>query len=253
MIRRINTRWRAAAVHVCLSALVALSVFSCIFFLWYPGALFEEAGGRQLFALIAGVDVCLGPLITLIIFKPGKKGLKLDLATIAVLQLCALAYGASVLYESRPVWIVFVKDRFELVRANDVLAKDLAKAKRPFNRLPLTGPRIAGARLPTDPNEQLLVAMTALQGHDVQTYPQYLVPYETEKAAAAAKAHPVSELRKLNPQRGGDIDAWVKRLKRGESDIGFFPVRAGRRDLTAFVDRRTGEFLGTSTMRPWSY
>lgn len=250
---KIDTRWRAAGIHLGLSALIAGSVFGFIFFLWYPGALFEEAGGFELFALIAGVDVSLGPLITLLIFKAGKKGLVFDLVTIAVLQLCALAYGVSVLYESRPVWFVFVKDRFELVRANDIADQDLAKAKPPFDSLPITGPRLAGVRMPTDPGEQLRIALTAAQGHDVQTYPQYLVAYESQQAAAAVKAQPMSRLRELNPADRGVVDEWVKRLGRGEEAVGFLPMRAGRRDLTAFIDRRTGAFLGTSALHPWEY
>ena len=253
MTWKIDTRWRAAALHLCLSALVAASVFSFIFFLWYPGALFKEAGGRELFALIAGVDVCLGPLITLIIFKRGKKGLKFDLATIAFLQLCALSYGVSVLYESRPVWIVFVKDRFELVRANNIFDKDLAEGKAPFDSRPITGPRLAAARLPTDPDEQLRLGLSALRGHDVQDYPKYLVSYQSQQAAAAAKAMPISRLRELNPTKRDTVDKWLKRLGRGEQGVGFLPMRAGRVDLTVFLDRRTGAFLGTADLRPWKY
>ncbi|MEO7743376.1 MAG: creatininase family protein [Usitatibacter sp.] len=89
-------------------------------FLWFPQPLFRGAGGRDLFLVLALVDVTIGPLITLVIFKPGKPGLKFDLATIAVLQLAALSYGTHVLFEARPVWVVFLKDRFDLIRANQI-------------------------------------------------------------------------------------------------------------------------------------
>jgi hypothetical protein len=50
------SRWKASGIH------------------------FEAAGGDRLIFILAAVDVTLGPLITLIIFKAGKKGLKFDLA-----------------------------------------------------------------------------------------------------------------------------------------------------------------------------
>lgn len=110
-------RYRAALTHFGISALVVGTVFVLVYFLWYPQPLFRGAGGRDLFVVLAMVDVTVGPLITLIIFKPGKKGLKFDLATIAVLQIAALAYGTHVVFEARPVWVVFLKDRFDLITA----------------------------------------------------------------------------------------------------------------------------------------
>jgi len=247
------TRWRAAAVHLGLSALIACAVLSAIYFLWYPGALFGAAGGLALFLLIAGVDVATGPLITLIIFRQGKKGLRFDLAAIAVLQVAALSYGTWVLYESRPVWIAFVVDRFELVRANEVLPEGRAKAKPPYDELSLTGPRLVGTARPKDPDEQFRVAMTALQGIDLQRYPQHYVPYADVAAAVVAHAKPLAELNRFNPGAAARVAALPARLGVKEGDVGFLPMRAGKKDLTALVDRRTGRYLGTSELKPWEY
>src|SRR5688572_1629501 len=106
-------RYRAAATHFALSVLVVGTVFLLVYFLWFPGPLFRGAGGRDLFLVLAMVDVTLGPLITLLIFRPGKRGLKFDLAVIALIQVAALAYGTHVVFEARPVWTVFLKDRFD--------------------------------------------------------------------------------------------------------------------------------------------
>lgn len=160
-------RYRAALTHFGISALVVGTVFVLVYFLWYPEPLFRGAGGRDLFLVLALVDITVGPLITLIIFKPGKKGLKFDLATIAVLQIAALAYGTHVVFEARPVWVVFLKDRFDLVRANQVQEESREKAKAPYRSLSLTGPKIAAARIPEDPDEQFRTMITALAGVDV--------------------------------------------------------------------------------------
>jgi hypothetical protein len=247
------TRWRAAAIHLGLSALAACAVLSTIYFFWYPGALFNAAGGLLLFLLITGVNVASGPRITLIIFRQGKKGLRFDLATIALLQLAALSYGTWVLYQSRPVWIAFVVDRFELVRANEVPAEERAKAKPPYDQLPLSGPRVIGVRKPKDPNEQFRVAMSALQGHDLQGYPQYYVPYADVAQQVVAAATPVAQLSRFNPDAGASIAALPTKFGVKDQDLGFLPMRAGKKDLTVLVDRRTGRYLGTSELKPWQY
>ena len=166
-------RVRAALIHLTLSAAVAAAVFLPIYFFWYPDVLFESAGGRDLFFLIVGVDVSLGPLITLIIFKPGKKGLVFDLIVIGLMQTAALTYGVYVLFESRPVYLAFVKDRFEIVRANGFPPGELEKAHaQGYDQLAWTGPKLVGVKLPTDPDEQFKLMISGFAGVDAQYYPR---------------------------------------------------------------------------------
>ena len=71
--------------------------------------------------MLLAIDVILGPVLGFIVFKEGKKTLKMDLAIIIVLQLSALSYGLFSIYQGRPVWLVFQNDHFDLVRLNDVV------------------------------------------------------------------------------------------------------------------------------------
>ena len=105
--------------------MIAGAVLVFMLTVWYPRPLFEAAGGDRLIFILMAVDVTLGPLITLIIFKAGKRGLKFDLAVIASLQLAALVYGMHTVYLARPVYLVFTKDRFDLVSAADLDDRDL--------------------------------------------------------------------------------------------------------------------------------
>src|SRR5258708_32700411 len=106
------TRWRASGLHLFLSIAIAAAVLALMLSLWYPGPLFEAAGGNDLLFILVGVDVVIGPLITLVIFRSGKRGLKFDLAVIGVLQIGALVYGMHVVYLARPAFIAFAKDQF---------------------------------------------------------------------------------------------------------------------------------------------
>ena len=250
---RLN-RFSASGVHFALSVLVATLVFLAIYFVWYPDALFSKAGGRFLFFLIACVDVTIGPLVTLIVYKPGKKGLKFDLVTIALVQAAALMYGVWVLYESRPAFVVFAKDRFELARANEIEPAELAKAQAPFNRIPLGGPAIVGARLPTNPDEQLRIMTSAAAGLDVQGYPQYFVPYDAVRRDVLERARPFGELRKFNAESPGAVEALARRLGRPEGSLRFLPMRAGpATDLTVVVDAARGDVLHIADLRPWEF
>jgi len=248
-------RLRASALYLAATATVATLVFLLMRWLWYPGALFPAAGGRDLFFLISGVDLVLGPLIVFIIYRPGKKGLKFDLAAIGMVQLLALASGIWVLFESRPAYIVFIKDRFELVRANDLAEEDLAKVRNgPFARAPRAGPRVVGALLPKDPNEQFRIGMAAMQGgKDVHLLPQYYVPYDELKGDVMLKAFPMARLRSLNPSRTAEIDALEKRLGRGDADLRFLPMRAEKHDITVILDNVSAEVVDLVDLRPWEF
>src|SRR5262245_27659918 len=95
------TRWHASGIHLLISAAIAGIALSVMLLVWYPGPLFEACGGTGLLFILIGVDVVIGPLITLIIFRIGKRGLRFDLCAIAVLQLSALLFGSYVLFEAR--------------------------------------------------------------------------------------------------------------------------------------------------------
>ena len=245
-------RIRAGLIHLSLSAAIAGLVFLPIYFLWYPDVLFARAGGGALFQLIVGVDVVIGPLITFVIFVPGKKGLMFDLAVIAFLQTAALAYGVYVLFESRPAYIVFVKDRYELVRANQFPAAELPKAHaKGYDKLPLGGPKLVGVKLPADRDEQLRVLMAGMSGMDLQLFPQHYVPYDEVRAEVRSQGLPIADLRARNRGREAEIAATLAALGRKEEEARFLPLRTGRSELAVIVDAKSGEVLEITAFNPW--
>lgn len=246
-------RVRAGLIHLALSAAIAVLVFLPIYFYWYPDVLFESAGGRDLFLLIAGVNVVIGPVITFIIFVPGKRGLLFDLVVIALAQTAALAYGAYVLFESRPAYIVFVKDRYELIRANQFPEGELEKAHaKGYDNLSFTGPRLVGARMPENIDEKFRIMISGFAGVDLQGYPRYYVPYDEIRADARAAGRPLETLRKLNPQRAPEVAAVLAALSRKEDEVRWLPMRAGKADLAVFVSAKTGEVLKITSLYPWA-
>jgi hypothetical protein len=114
-------RQSAFLIHLTISAFV-LAVFTAwVFTSLYPPPLLHLQGGGKVLAMLAFVDVVLGPMMTLIVYKPGKKSLVFDMAVILTIQLAALVYGTHVIYSQRPAFLAFTYDRFVVVSAADLL------------------------------------------------------------------------------------------------------------------------------------
>lgn len=113
------SRGVAFAIHLILSVLVFSTLVAMMLVYWFPGDLFIMDGGWEGLKLVAMVDLVLGPALTLILFKPGKPGLKFDLAVIATVQIAALAYGFHTTYNQRTVAVVFAENEFATVSAKD--------------------------------------------------------------------------------------------------------------------------------------
>lgn len=106
------SRKQAFLTHLCVSMVVFLVLFYLIVFEWFPSFYFWFDNGYKATAVIFFVDVVLGPGLTLLVFKPGKPGLKFDLTVIVIFQLMALTWGIKSVYEDRPAVTVFYDGRF---------------------------------------------------------------------------------------------------------------------------------------------
>lgn len=248
------TRWKAAGLHLLICVLVAASVILLMLAVWYPRPFFEAMGGERLVMILIGVDVIIGPLVTLIIFTPDKPRhlIRFDLTVIACLQLAALAFGVYVVFEARPVYVVFARDRFEVTTANEIQPVERAKVTRPeFASAPFAGPVVIGVENPSDPDEQFRIMLSAVAGADLKTFPQYYVPYSEQAKLAAARARPVALLRINHPESGKEIAAAVAATGRKEDELGYLPLRARIKDMAVLVDAKDGKVLGIVSVDPW--
>jgi hypothetical protein len=237
-----------------LSAVIAASVLALMLLFWYAPPFFSAAGGHQVLLILLGVDITLGPLITLIVFNPKKsrKALTFDLSVIAILQISALIYGMSVMLHARPVFVVFSRDSFDLVTANMLSDEDIAKAKYPdYRSLPLTGPIFVYAELPTGLNERNEMVLSSFSGKDLPQFPKYYQPYAEHMSAAARTAKPIAELKKLNPDRVAEIEHAVSAAGQTEANLGFLPLRAKHENIAVIVGKSDGRLITTLPVNPW--
>jgi hypothetical protein len=119
------TRKQAFLAHLLISALVFVVVSYFIIFQWYASYYFHIDGGYRGIATIFLVDIVLGPGLTLLVFRPGKPGLKFDMATIIILQILALGWGIGWVYSERPALTVFYDGEFICMKHSEVSGVDL--------------------------------------------------------------------------------------------------------------------------------
>jgi hypothetical protein len=243
----------ASLNRLAISAAIAAGLVTLMLELWYPRPYFAAMGGDMLILLLIGVDVVLGPLITLIVFDPKKKHLRFDLAVIAALQVAALGYGCNVMFEARPVYNVFVIDRFETISANQVDEASLAKVTAAeFRTLPLTGPKFIAARPPDNAQRQADIVISAMDGGaDLANLAELYVPYAEVRQDAARVARPLAELARRQPGDAATIRSFAAGSGRAEAAVGFVPMKARNRDMAVVVDVKTGDVVGILPVYPW--
>jgi hypothetical protein len=237
------SRWQAAAFHASLSAAVGAIALALVLGVWFPDELFRIAGGSELVMILVGVDLVLGPLLTLIVFDARKRLLKLDLVLIGGLQLVALCYGTFVMFEARPAYLVFVVDRFDVVSTVDVDAAARAAALHPeFRGVNLGRPKLAAAALPTDPAERNQVVMAAAGGVDLLLTPRYWVPFDQARSEVLRRAKPLEAFRKVDPAVNGPVlDAALASLGRPAESLRGLGIMAKHGEAVMLVDATTGE------------
>jgi hypothetical protein len=146
------SRFKAFLIHLGISGIIFLVLAAIIVFVWYPQPYFAADGGWQGIRIIAGVDLVLGPTLTLIVFKPGKKWLKLDLTLIGLVQAAALAWGISLVHEQRTVFVTHADSMFFSLSPEQV--KDAGGKAVEILRSAERSPTYAFVRLPADPEER---------------------------------------------------------------------------------------------------
>ena len=238
-------RIRGASWHLLGSLLVAALSAVLVFGVWYPAPYAAMSGGVTLFLLLTGVDVVVGPLLTLVVLSAGKtiRHLCVDMVVIVSLQMAAFAYGVHTVYIARPVVVAAENYLFRVVAANDVAADELSKARPAYRSLSSSGPILVGVRTSASGEERLAAIDMALKGYDVGARPSYWQPYELSQRVVAAQAKSLDEVSNASAEGAANIRHALQRLKRSAESVGYLHVMARNPGWVALVDRGSGEFL----------
>jgi len=246
------TRWKAASIHSGISVLIGLVTGTLMLGVWYPPPYFHAGGADELVLLLVGVDLAVGPLLTLIVFRTGKPGLKFDLFAIGTLQSVALVYGMYVVLQARPVFLVAALDRIVLVPADEISDADLADGKEPqFRSRSWTGPRLVAAKMPTDPTERTDLVFSGLAGRDLQNLPKYYCDYSEGGPSLLPKAKPLDELFRKHPEARTEVERWLSDSNRNTDTVVWVPLQASKADLVMTLDKQSAVPLKALAIDPW--
>ncbi len=244
-------KWIAFAVHFVVTVALALAAAALIFLVWYPDPFHIMLGGTTLFLLVAGCDLALGPLLSLVIYnsRKSRRQLVFDYSCVGLVQLGALIYGVYIVSDSRPAYIAFVGDRYEIVAAGDLSDADLAAAKDPvFRRRPLWGPELVATVVPPENRNEVL--FSGLNGKDVQFMPRFYVPYESRLEPIRKRAQPLSTLTEKKPDAIPLIAE--AQAAAGNRKLRWLTVHHTRGFWTALVDASTGLPVSYLPIDPYS-
>lgn len=243
----LTARARAAAkialLHLFCSLLIGILAAALVLWVWFPSPYDLLSGGRNLFLMLAGVDVVCGPVLTLVLFTPQKPRPELatDMSLVVLIQLSALLYGLHIAHEARPLFLVHEVDRFRVITAGsygDVDVHEAIAALPPSLHPRWTqGPVTVGIRNPHDAKERQRVLMeSVVGGRDFSQHPEFYVPYDAAyRPKVLARAKSLQALIQHYPSIADDATVILKRQGVTLKDALFLPV-IHRRDWVAVLD-----------------
>ncbi|MBC7700268.1 hypothetical protein [Aquabacterium sp.] len=240
-------RFHAAALHFILNLIVGVGLLSLCWFVWYPAPMLLAIGGHEIFLLIVGIDVALGPLLTLMVFDVKKRSLKFDIFVIALIQVGAMMYGVNTLLEVRPAYVAALGDHFQVVLVSELTDANMAKANV---TPPLWGPKWVGTQGPRDVYEKDQVAAMTSFGGGRGHLPQLHVPYALMVKEILQGSKLIAVLKKDNPQKTAEIDSWLHKHGYTEQAAKFQPIKISASEFVVFVDGVTAAVIGIAPFRP---
>lgn len=234
-------RLQASLVHLGIS----LSIFGVLAYLvvriWYPDFFFQTDGGWQGLRLLLGVDLVLGPLLTLIVYHAGKPGLRFDLTVIGIVQSACLAAGVWIVHGERPLAIVYIDGSFYSVTAQSFREIDVPVPD--LSALPGTYPKWASVELPQDSAEQSTIRGKMLgAGRMLSTLSDRYVPFEVGQVDDS-EARPIGEIADQDRDSNA-LPMWLTEHGGTVNDYRFFLF--GGRYMYSYLgfDTKSRRFVG---------
>lgn len=236
------TRLAAFFVHLAISLVIFGVLAALVVYVWYPDFFFTADGGWQGLRIILAVDLVAGPLLTAVVYKAGKPSLRMDLTLIALFQAACLAGGTWVVYQERPLALVYSDGRFFSMSTKDYTEAGVDPAV--LARLPGPWPKRVAMAMPEDPHrESDLRAEAFRSGRPLRTWHDYYVPLTPDRLDIDAEAAAPAELERLD-RSTGHLGAWLARHGGALEDYAFFGFASRYHYAFLGVRRADGTIVG---------
>ncbi len=246
----IKEKLKASGIHLLFSLLIIGIFLLIVYFIWYPYPLYITEGVSKITLLLSGVSLIAGPLLTFIIYKKNKKYLLLDLLVIIVLQLSAFLYGAFVIAQGRPVYIVFATDVFKTVAPNTIDIGSLNNQDLKYSLF--SGPVYVYASAPTDPKKRSELLLSTLSGgKDIEKLPEYYQDHKQQLFMVQRKNN-IAYINKLHayPQLYIQLTRIQKKNHLNNNTTGLYAFFGYKKTAIAVVNLKDGEIVDYLDIAP---
>jgi len=243
----LQIRIKAFGIHLALSIIVITLFLLIATQIWYPGPLFKLEDVWQGLQILIPVDAILGPILTLLLYVPGKKGLKFDLTVIAILQVGALAYGGMLIYKQRPVAYAFVADRFEVVLASEEYFDDIPMER--FTGYDGSFPLMTYVLPPQSSKER---SEFLINGINIKKLAERHYPIRPNIKAIAKKSIDLDKLLQSNEESKKIINNFLS-ANQNISELVFLPLQSSAYEsIVLAIDGKTGLIKTYIYLDPWN-
>lgn len=233
--------------HLTLSFIVALVLLGLIFYCWYPTPLAKAVGVTHIILMLFAIDIIIGPLLGLLVYKEHKKTLKFDLSVIILIQISALMYGVYSLEQGRPAWLVYNVDRFELVRKNELVDTNIQQAQPQFQQPSWFKPQYVATEFAKDTqqrNDEMFAEV--LGGISIAQRPERYVELTQAKNQIQQRALPLKELEQYNPKT--EVKKTLAKYPKANA---WLPLKANAIDMVVLVNKESASIIKIVDLRPW--
>ncbi len=240
------SRFKAFAIHFAISLAIFVFLAYLVLAHWYPDFFFDSDGGWQGIRIIVLVDLVLGPLLTLVVYKAGKPGLKFDLSMIALVQTLCLIAGVWVVYSERPIALVY-HDGYFFSLSRDSWA-DAELPVPDLSEFPGPTPKRVMVSLPEDLEEVGQLRLEAMQGKSLRLRADFYKPLSLNPENLVREAAEHAELRERD---GGSGQLLKWQVAHGPiDDFAFLKFGARYGYYFLGVDRDSHEIIDVLKMNP---
>ena len=241
------SRYQAFFYHFLISFAIFIVLAYVVRFHWYPDFFFSIDGGWEGIRIIIGVDLILGPLLTLIVFKAGKPGLRLDLALIGTLQAVCLTVGLYIIYTERPIFFVYYERHFYSSSADTFTNYEVATP----DPSPYANERPAKviSLLPENPIEEAdFRVMLYKSGIPPWVYHHTYKPLNLHLDKVINEGTSEKEL--LSRDSTGKLNAWLLDHGGNFNDYAFIPIHSRYRDGFLGIRKSDKSFIDILEIPP---
>lgn len=232
--------------HLVISLVFALLITSVVFLVWYPSPLAKAVGVTHIFLILVIIDVVIGPALGLLVYKEGKKSLKMDLSIIVIIQITALCYGIYSIAQGRPAWVVYNIDRFELIKNNEIIQGSSLHALPKYQKPSWLKPQFVATNPLKDietRNNDLFTAV--MQGVSTAQKPNRYVDIKKIEPLMQKYAQNLKLLNYYNNEK--DVESYLYKYPQAN---GWLPLKASAVDMVVLMDK--GEVVKIVDLRPWN-